>query len=472
MAGLSDCIYCGAGAGSREHIFPSALGGRRLDTRILCAPCNQGFSALDGLLENQLSLFNGLIGVRADRANTPKPASIESKDGPLLVDPRGTPTFVGPKVEREEVMPDGRRKVSIRFGHERQVQKFLAGARKQGKDIKLGTRTEGVRYLSEHLVSVQWSFGGTMAFREIGRIALNFLAHRWPDAARHQALRPFKDFIIGRTALSETEQPVWYAGPGLFPLPDPASTFGHQILLVISPESNAYARVRLFSTFDLVVDFGCLQGIPMGAVMFDIDPLAEHHPNDLQETPLPPERFPRALDRAPKDAEPTVATFLDKQMRTLLRRIDDRQWQLKTEGLLLGLNALRDISPELRIARVLEILQPHKGLVLSLLRHAADLAGDIPDEEARQCIQGALEYLLTTDPDSSDGLSHLARLTLDRSFRTLAEHLTAELTDTALTDERLQLLLAGGVGAGVVVRPLIEQILEALKPSEEDEEGT
>ena len=43
---LKQCIICGNCAGSREHLFPAALGGRRICNSIYCNIHNQGFPPL------------------------------------------------------------------------------------------------------------------------------------------------------------------------------------------------------------------------------------------------------------------------------------------------------------------------------------------------------------------------------------------------------------------------------------------
>ncbi len=57
-------IICGDSAGSQEHIFPAALGGRRTSKGIYCGLHNEGFSPLAAFLSRQLELLNALLSVR------------------------------------------------------------------------------------------------------------------------------------------------------------------------------------------------------------------------------------------------------------------------------------------------------------------------------------------------------------------------------------------------------------------------
>jgi hypothetical protein len=68
---MRDCIICAGPTGSREHIFPAALGGRRTNKGIYCGAHNEGFSPLAAILSNQLSVIDGLLVVRGDHSDGP-----------------------------------------------------------------------------------------------------------------------------------------------------------------------------------------------------------------------------------------------------------------------------------------------------------------------------------------------------------------------------------------------------------------
>ena len=83
MARSKDCIICGEVIGTndgREHLYPAALGCRRKHSGILCKNCNSRFSPLDQLLSEQLSMVNGLIGIRHDRKGEPSRARIRNDE--------------------------------------------------------------------------------------------------------------------------------------------------------------------------------------------------------------------------------------------------------------------------------------------------------------------------------------------------------------------------------------------------------
>src|SRR4051812_45902307 len=79
------CIICGKPAGTREHLFPAAQGGRRVNKGIYCPAHNHGFSGLVGIITEQLRVINALLAVRHDRTKRSDPLAYESPDGEKLV---------------------------------------------------------------------------------------------------------------------------------------------------------------------------------------------------------------------------------------------------------------------------------------------------------------------------------------------------------------------------------------------------
>ena len=95
------CIICGRRAGSREHTFPAALGGRRTNKGIYCGTHNQGFSHLANIITQQLKSINALLVVRPDHEDRAEPFDYTSPEGePLVIFDgavkRATPSGVRP----------------------------------------------------------------------------------------------------------------------------------------------------------------------------------------------------------------------------------------------------------------------------------------------------------------------------------------------------------------------------------------
>lgn len=441
---------------------------------ILCAACNEGFSPLDDALAQQLSDLNGLIGVRRDRDDAPRPARAQADEGKLLIDHHGRPGLDGPRVVRDEPLPDGRRSVGVEFPNEQAAQRWIAQQRALGRDVQTLQRSAGQRFPSQG-AAISWSFGGSDAFREIGRIALNFLAHQWPDVARHRGLRSFKKFvkgpspfrhalrrvipsICGRRARSHPDW-VWYSDADAFPLPTSPFAFGHQILLRVG-DDGAYGRVRFFSAFDLFVWFGRLHGVQPEAIVVDIDPLADRPPDDVRFSPVATQQLPATIE-VPKE-HPDVGGLLRSRMMELLRRVEDLQWAHSTTGLLDAVNAARTLPANDRVDRIEHLLEPQRGRVLFLSRHVAGEARARAQTDVERVTADQLDALTEGDPSTDDGLTPLSRAALCRATRALAEAIASELSRGPLDDARLRLLLAGGPGAAIIGGALAAEVIASV----------
>ena len=137
------CIICGQRAGSREHIFPAALGCRRTNKGIDCGPHNRGFSHLAKIITQQLKSINALLAVRPDHEDSAEPLDYTSPEGERLV------------------IFDGI------------VKRATSG------------KTD-----SERGPHVQLTLGGPDGLRSIAYIALTFFAHHFQDYALVAALMP------------------------------------------------------------------------------------------------------------------------------------------------------------------------------------------------------------------------------------------------------------------------------------------
>ena len=434
---------------------------------ILCGDCNAKFSPLDSLLESQLSFLNGAIGVRPDRAEGPKLVRGEAGGEPMAFDHTGTPVLPGPRTAREGQLPNGRRRVRTEFADERQVQQWLAEQKAAERDVRLLGRSEGRRFVLDPVV-VTWSFGGVDAFREIGRIALNFLAHRWPYHARAAELRAFKDFVEGtRVPVANEPRFVWYAPADVPEIQSSPFAFGHQVLVVLE-STRAYARVRFFSTFDLCVAFGDLTTTQPGAVLFDIDPLADRPPDDLREST--PADLPGWVAPPVADGVTSLKELASARLQGLLARVEERQWAARTEGLLDSINATKTLPECERVAAVRKLLGPHAGHVLHLARYVAGsfrrtLGSDDADIAD---IADILDSMVATDNLASDGLTSLSHAALELALSGLATAISSELDASPLTGERLRVWLsdAPGPGAHAVASVLIPILVRGMEASE------
>jgi len=207
--------------------------------------------------------------------------------------------------------------------------------------------------------------------------------------------------------------------------------------------------------------FGLLPGVSSETVIFDIDPLAEHPPDDLREAIVERAVVPAALVPPTSDTL-NLEGLLRERFRSLLARVEDHQWAISTRGLLEALNAARPLQDHERVDRVTELLEPHLGRVLFLARHVAEEIRRRAHDQVTRVLADAMEFLLAPDQKSADGLSTIARVSLRLALASLVDVVVNELDAAPLTDERLRLLLAGGPGAHAVGSVLTQQVVGAL----------
>ena len=288
--------------------------------------------------QTQLNTINALLGVRGDHASAPHIVIITDQASGLdLSLSAGKAEFADPAIKSE--VKDGVEKFSGHFSSEQQLQEWLKARRAEGLEITLSSQGTWQEYHPTGGM-IQHKFGGPEGLRAIGYVAQTFLAHNFPAAARGQEMAEFKDYTLGKL----NKECVWWDFEFPTTLPANSFEFGHRILVGLDPASKvAYARVSLFSALHFAVLFGPYAGTSAYTVMTDIDPLAEHPPNDIIER-----RESRAIAVVSAPAESTkslssaIADGRSQNMLTrLLNSITDRDRIRSAENIL---EKLKDAS--------------------------------------------------------------------------------------------------------------------------------
>lgn len=225
------CIICDGAAGSKEHVFPAALGGRRVCKSIFCGTHNEFFSPLAAHLSRQLGVINSLLAVRPDHQDDPRTTTISGDNGEVV---------------------------------------HLSGTGAslvQGASPEKGTR-----------ISLQ--FGGPKGLRAIGYVALTFFARYFPALAACNELDDFKSYV---SATGQGDY-VWWEGPeAADTLPSHPFRFGHTIALQVSAADQiACARISLFASLNFMVKLGTVKANSNENMIVHINPQAEL-PKDITE---------------------------------------------------------------------------------------------------------------------------------------------------------------------------------------------
>jgi len=286
-----DCLFhfhCGQTAGSNEHVFPAALGGRRTDRRLLCEDCQGWTSELDEVLPVQLRYLNLHLGVVGDHSTRPARISIEDDDsGLLLVDEKMNIEARGKSLVAEHMDETGRLVRRYNFSSKKEERRVLDELRAQGVTVDVLNRTVTPGLRTRPLTS-NLEFGGTKGMRATARIALNFLATREPEAARATALEPFKRWILS----GDPEAGGFVNFAGVLPPPFRAANqfeFGHRVMIGLDSADGAFARISFFDTFELAIRLGPVATGHRRYYIWDLDPLARRAQPDV-------DRIERSLD--------------------------------------------------------------------------------------------------------------------------------------------------------------------------------
>jgi hypothetical protein len=122
-----NCIICEKRAGSREHVFPAGLGGRRTNKGIYCGTHNGGFSPLAAILAEQLTAINAQLAIRPDHSDKPRALPIiNPSDGQEYLLSAQKVELAHPKVLKDIPISQNVREVHVQFSSETQLQQWLA----------------------------------------------------------------------------------------------------------------------------------------------------------------------------------------------------------------------------------------------------------------------------------------------------------------------------------------------------------
>lgn len=408
------CIICGNPANSREHIFPAALGGLRVNRGIYCETHNNAFSGLAGVLSQQLGMWNALLGVR-DRSRQPR------------VHRTATP-------EGEEVV--------------------VAAGSVQRADPSLRDADAGI-----HL---QLGLGGPEGLPGIGYVALTFFAHYFADAAREVGLDPIKGFIQGH---GENEFVWWESATTTRELPANPFVFGHTIILTTSQATGqARALVCLFQTLTFGVDLGSVSGVSDRTVTVFIDPHAERQPLDTQDVDRP------TVEMVIEPPNPRHA-HLERMVRhghgqellqDLMARIE--QWNFANEmaDALVGLNAARTLPMRERVYAIQGIVEAEVARLHRLMWHfVEDLRQRVEAQpELAPIVDALAAQLALTDPDEST--RDLANMSLARVVAAFIEDLVRKIGEGPIDMEYLWMLFSGGPGMHLAGQTMLDPVMRAI----------
>jgi hypothetical protein len=453
-----DCIICGKRAGSREHIFPAALGGRRTNKGIYCGKHNNDFSPLAGILAEQLRSLNALLSIRPDHAEAPTTFVVDAPDGGSFVLSGDGIELANPHKLKETVVGTSR-EIAISFSSQEQVDEWLAAQLSAGNDVRISSRREGTGYFVQPL-KFELRLGGPEGLRAVGYLMLTFFAHHFPAEARQQGLSEFKKF----TQNLDDQKLVWWVDPDrkddLQPNP---FAFGHTVGLGISASTGeAFARVSLFSALNFEAHLGTVEAVSDRTVTVHIDPQAQHPPQDIIEFKQDSLAFdPPKPNSGTFDLREAIRTGrAQKSLQQLFSKIE--RWHLDhvVSRMLGELTSLRDLDENDLNGGVRAIMEREGQRLLNLITHAAvRLRTNFEADPATKRFLPYFTELTVPDPTNISKLSAAASDVLEEVKAKFAVEIKRRLFNNDLNAEQLAMLFGGQRGLQLVVEVLRDRLL-------------
>lgn len=451
------CIICGNAAGSAEHIFPAALGGRRKNRSIYCDPHNAGYSDLVALLASQLEPINSLLEVRSDRTNQIRPASAtEIHSGESMKVTGGRAELPAARILRQDQHTDD----SV-VQHHSMLSKKDAWAQideMRDRGILLGYETPKWTPRVVGTLRLKMELGSDKGLRAAGYILQTYFAQEFPELARSAALDSFKAYTLG---VDPTPR-VWWDFKMPLDYIENAFKFGHRVLVGVEPASGTiYGRLTLFSTVSFAAELGRAspQYVPSKAVVIDIDPLAKPPPRDQARQEVEPGAHMPVAPSAGELEEAIKSGAVAAAFGKLLTAIEDDMRDRQAQGIIDRLQTKASGSPEEKEAVLADIGEELLQRVFNLTSHFVgglsqqpQLAGFAPD----------LVKLLRLDAAATHGIEDKGFEALRDCTSAIVDQLREDWTSSRLSLDDVAMLIGGGRGVAVVGRVLITKYARVM----------
>jgi hypothetical protein len=452
------CIICGGRTGSREHIFPAALGGRRTNKGIYCGEHNNAYSGLASIISEQLSFFNARLGVIGDHAD--EATSVTMTDVASGREIELTSSHVrlkGPQVVSQQVV-DGKTIAKMSFGSQKEADDWVRDQKAKGVDVQVVGKPQKTTYHPGTARKELKLGGAEEGMRAIGYIAQTFLAHSFPDVARLPELQGIKDYTLNNVGSDF----VWWDFAPPDSLPANRFPFGHRVIVGLNKDDGtAFARISFFSTLNFAVLLGNVPVEASRAVITDIDPLAKSPPNDIITWGV--DTAAGAISR-PADLSAALAEAIhtgraQAQISELMRRITDFERETaaaKIMGRIGGASTLPDAKREALFAK---IVSGDAQRVFSLMRWIAEDLKQRAAHPVERAMAAFMENVTELNPMAENGLSAEAIRLLSIASDALAKQMSKECKAGMLNQDRMSMLIGGGPGAYAVGTALMEEFV-------------
>lgn len=471
----NSCIICGGPAGSGEHVFPAALGGRRINRQIYCTSHDNGYSSLVGVLASQLDLFNSLLGVRPDHGNDVKKVSaIDKQSGRVIEMSTKGIKLAEPWMYSQEPVADGAM-IQMRFPDHESKNKWIKEQEAKGTQIKIiNEGTRGTYFLDTVHFSRQ--FGGPYGLGAVAYVTQTFFAQEFPDIARSSAMDEFKKYTqtLALSAqkpessanIGKSEPPVWW---DFDPQPDETPNtfeFGHRVTLgVDASDGLIYGRISFFSTLHFSMIFGtAVDTVDTKSITIDIDPLADHPPNDIQKRDgtTAVARVYRPLSQTSGLSDAISSGESERMVTDLLRRLSEFDLKRTAEAMYEELKDAGNLTPIECHALFTSVIDQRLQRIWNLVRYViTGFKVTLADEVAAH-LSPMLDTLIAYDSTTSNGISPMSSCSLEIARQAILSQMLEDHQRGSLNAQRLADLMGNGPGAAIIGKAILTPLLNII----------
>lgn len=491
MAKIKTCIVCGGNSGSKEHVFPASLGGRRRNSGIYCTTHDNSYSGLVEELSSQVDFLNTYLGVRSDHTKQKKIVyERDSKSGAEIAISEGIAKFTKPRVISTTPTEDGLL-VSMSFPDIASRNEWLKQQKAAGASVKIQGETTKKHYFPG-TISHGRSFGGDCGLGALAYVMQTYVAQEFSDIARSGALADFIAFTqaiakvaslngcvkgdkesealkMARSELDSALQPfggklpVWWDFDLMQTLPPNVFEFGHRVTVGVDhADGQIYGRISLFSTLNFAAYLGHASDVSSSfEVVTDIDPLANHPIDDIKQV-----KTPKATSRVyiPDDRTEALARAISDgtQQRLLVdlhRRIQERQLIELAKRIAAPLMSHADLATHDLHSLLEEAVDGESQQIWRLLRAVTTSLAAHFRNNGHAPAANAIELLIAEDGNSGNGLSQWAEIHLALAKAMLVAQMEQDLAQGVLDERRIADLMGRGAGRHLVATMLTDPLM-------------
>lgn len=452
------CIICGNQAGSQEHIFPAALGGRRTSGNIYCHEHNQKFGGFVKRLNDQLAFFNAQLDVRPDRKKTRALTHLQSKDGSNYF-LKGESFHLAPSNIKEIDNFEFGKETTLAFSDQQTLDAWVERQKKDGYSVEIKRTGDIVHKLHTKPIPFELHFGGSL-MNSVSYLALTFYAHYFRDLIHQTDISFIKDCLCNEEDKKYTCR--WDGREYHDVIPQCPYEFGHTVILCVSAkEKKATAWVSFFSSLNFIIDIGNVTVDKDRVQRIDINPLAEKAPKDLITEEIHtsidhiinPEISLRDMVEN-KTAEGRIKTLTGKISRYHHRKSLDKISDLLKKGKDNNLIAIEYVEKETQ--RIFNRLQLANDLFSEELNYIAPIKLALKENPYN---------FIEEDPEGNLGISEYTNTLLNHAKQTVANDIYNIITNSQNSPESeiLDYLTGKEIIISIVCKVLIPAWVDAIR---------